>query len=718
MKIFKIIVSLLIFTNLLAAQDLSKLTPEQLSMYNKYMESKSLGTISTANTTTQNSVQERLIIDSTNTNSNNLTLKNPTQYLPIFGSSLFSNYSKQNLAFEPKLNIPTPKNYILGTYDELLIDISGLYEAFYKIKVNPEGIIKIPNAGTLKVAGRTIEDVTNNIKQQLSKVYTGIGSGQTKVNISLGNIRSIRVMVVGEAVQPGTYTLPSLATAFNALYACGGPNPIGSMRDIKVIRSGKIIATLDVYSYLIDGLLTHNIALQDEDIIRIDPYKNRIFVEGAVKRNGIFECISGENLENILTFAGGFNEQADKSIISVFRITKDGKKSIDVMANKLKDFKMESGDSCYIRNLFDYKKGQSVSILGAVKKPGKYKLVENVSLKDLLLRANGFTTLALTDSIEVIRAVKDQNELLNNSTKSTVLRAGMDKDMNFLENSGNIMLEDGDQVIVRSVSGYEGVRMVRVEGEIINPGNYNIKDKSVRISDIIKKSGGLTKYAYPKGAFLIRVEQTNEIEKKLNTIVQENSKNQLEGSNTKTMDATMLRASGQNSVEGYNTLDSLQKQLSGSGVIKKISNPESVVGIRLNEILKQPGCKYDLKLEEGDIIYIPRELQTVKVIGQVLFPTLVRYDSEMCFNEYISNSGGYTKNADKFKAFVLYPNGTAKSTKHFLFFRKNPKIEPGSKIVVPDKGIEIKNKLTAGETVGILTSITATIGLLYSILSK
>lgn len=802
MSRLKLILFSLLAVGSILAQDLSKLTPEQLDMYKKYMVGKNTTSMPSVTNTPKNNVEVRTVHgnDSTSTS----VPVAPAPKLTVFGSYLFTN---QNLTFEPKLNIATPPNYILGTYDELIIDVSGLYEANYKLKVSPEGLIRIPNVGPVKVAGLKMEDVSRIIKNQVSKVYSGVSSGQTKVNVTLGNIRSIRVTIVGEAVRPGTYTLPSLATAFNALYTCGGPNEIGSMRDIKVIRAGKIVATLDVYRFLVDGLLINNISLQDDDVIKIDSYKIRVSLNGAVKHIGLFEGLPGETYQNLIQFAGGYSDIADRSKITVFRLTEKIKTVVDVTENQMPTFKIKSGDSCIIsstynkynnrvdikgsvyrpgayaiepgltvkeliakadgikedaylnmayitrkkknqipemigfnlgevlngkaadvllqkddlvdiRSLFEYREGQSVSILGEVKSPGTFPLIENITLKDLIFKARGFTEMASNDFVELVRPIKNQDSLLLSNKKSIVMKFALDKDLNFKHGEGDMLLENGDKVIVRTISGFEGIRMVRVEGEVLHPGSYNITNKVERISDIVKRSGGFTNYAYPVGAFLIRSERTNGIEQKLNKIMEENSKNQLENQSNKTLDASMLKAAGATTLQGYTQMDSIEKKLSGSSVVEKIFVPEGIVGINLMEIMNHPGGKYDLILEENDILYIPRELQTVRVLGQVLFPAIVRFDETMNLRDYISNSGGFSLNANKYKVFVLYANGTARSTKSFLGIKFYPKIEPGARIVVPERPIEIKNTMTTAETVGILTSVTTVVVLTYSILKR
>jgi protein involved in polysaccharide export with SLBB domain len=804
MNKFKQLFLLLSVSSTLFAQDLSKLTPAQKEMYMKYMAGKSTTSVQPDAESGGATVIPRSVVSADSVTKVQPALVQGKKRLTNYGAYLFSN---QNISFEPKLNIATPMKYVLGTYDEVLIDISGLYEANYKLKVSPEGMVRIPNVGPVKVAGLMIEDATRIIRNQVSKVYMGVPSGETRVNISLGSIRSIRVNVVGEAVRPGTYTLPSLATAFNALYACGGPNEIGSMRDIKVLRSGKVIAHLDVYRFLVDGVLGENVLLHDEDIIKIEPYKTKVIMDGSVKHPAIFQLRQGETMYNLIQFAGGYADDADKSKVTVFRLTEKGKTVVDLSAKNYQNFPISSGDSCLvtsvyrkfenrvditgavkrpgayalsdgmtvkelvqkadglkenaylnmayinrkkenqipeiigfnlakilsgdakdialqkddeivIQDLFEFREGQKVSISGAVKNPGIYSLIENITLKDLIFKAKGFTEMAATDSIELIRPVKNKEMLATSNIKSLVMKFSLDKDMNFKDGSGDILLENGDQVVVRSISGYEGVRMVRVEGEILHPGSYNITSKAEKISDLIQRTGGYTQYAHPVGAFLIRSESTNPIEQRLNAAMQQNVRNQLSANQSKDLDINMLKSAGVNSMSDYSKMDSIQTKLSGVDVADQIFNKDGIVALNLVDIMNHPGSKYDLKLEEGDIIYVPREQQTVRVIGQVLFPTLVRYDKNLSLKNYINSSGGFTSNANKGQIFVLYANGSAKSTKHFLGFRIYPKIRAGARIVVPEKPVEIKNRLTTAESVGILTSITSVVALLYSILQK
>lgn len=806
----------------LTAQNLNNLTPEQIEMYKKY---KSQNT-SVGSTVATDEVPDRTMTDgeAANRNKDKQTLKRTneadslnvgrtldddtersklgklqkkaTPALEVFGAQLFSS---QNLTFEPKLNIPTPPRYILGTYDELIIDIAGLYEANYRVKVSPEGFVRVPTIGLVKVSGQTMEAASGNIRNRLSKIYTGVSTGETQITVALGNIRSIRVTVVGEATRPGSYTLPSLATAFNALYACGGPGKMGSMRDIKVIRHGKVVANIDMYHFLLDGVLTDNIALQDEDVLKIEPYQNRVTINGAVKHIAIFEALQGENLKDLIRFAGGFTENAYKANITLFRLTGREKTVVDVNEKQVATFALKSGDaytvattynkfdnrvditgsvfrpgayalepgltmkqliakadgikedaylnmalimrkkenqipeiisfnlgevlhdltpdillqkddSVRISSLFDYREKESVSIWGAVKMPGTFKLIENITIKDLIFKAKGFTEMASTDSVELIRIIKDPRQLLETNVKSIVMKFSLDKNLNFQKGAGDFLLQNGDQVIVRTISGYEDVRMVRIEGEVLQPGTYNIINKAERISDLVNRSGGFTNYAYPLGAYLIRYEKTSGVENILKQKMVDNAKRQLKSSSTNEIDVKLLKETGTGDIESF------KDEMSGVKSVDQILDPEGIVGIDLKEIMEHPGLSQDLYLEEGDVLYVPRELQTVRVVGEVLFPTYVGYEKGMSLKDYVSNAGGFSDRAQKGRTFVLYANGTAKSTSSFLGIRTYPQIRPGSHIVVPEKPIELKNKLSTAETVSILGSLVTVATLVFSVL--
>lgn len=820
-KIAVFIASVLLMINAVAQDlnkvDISKLTPEQIEMYKKYAASKSASQSNQNNLEQNLDDQERTINYDTTSVQTQKKLHQPTSKqqlndknirpvkprIPVYGEYLFSN---KELTFEPKLNIPTPVNYVLGAYDEVIVDVSGLYDSSSKLKITPEGYIRIPNVGPVKVAGKTIEEATNIIKAQASKIYPGLNDGQTRINISLGNIRSIQVAIIGNVVKPGTYTLPSLATAFNALYACGGPTETGSMRMVKVIRNGKKIAEIDLYKFLTDGILDNNVMLHDGDVVKVEPYHSRVTLRGALKITGRFEGKDGETLSNMIRYAGGFTDSAYTQIATVIRTTVKGKSVQDVKLADYPTFKIQAGDDIFfsvqqeiftnkieitgavkrpgvygleegltvsalikkadglkedaflnmalinrkradkvpeiinfrlgdvlsgkvpdillqrddkveITSVLEQRNKLKVTVSGEVKIPGEYNLVENMTVADLIMKAKGFTEAASTDSVELIRTIKNENELIASDQKSVTMKFRIDKDLNLTDSAALFKLESGDQVIVRRIHGFEEIRMVNIDGEVIRPGNYNIMSKTERISELINRAGGFTNFAYLKGAFLIRNPKLDDPQKIMNRFLVRAAKTQIVSSGQNKIDATLLEKMG-NPESALANVDSVKQEMAGGSIVKEIGELEGLVGINLDEIMKNPGGRFDLILEEGDIIYIPRQLQTVRVLGEVFFPTYVRYDERKGFRDYLNNAGGVTSNGLKKQIFVLYPNGSSASTKRFLWMKFYPRVTPGAQILVPKKEIDITKRMTTGETISILSTVASMAALVYSIVKK
>jgi len=327
--------------------------------------------------------------------------------------------------------------------------------------------------------------------------------------------------------------------------------------------------------------------------------------------------------------------------------------------------------------------------------------------------AHGFTEQASTDSVELIRIIKDPKILFGPSDKSVVFKIAMDKNLNIKNNGSDILLESGDQVIVRKISGYEPIRMAKVDGEVITPGNYSITGKTERISSLIKRAGGFTEYAYPDGAYLIRKESATGMERKMNDIAAESIKRELASQTTDKLDVAAL-GTGEKAIGNYAKADSLNQKIVGSDVIKNLSEDESLVGIDLAKIIANPGSDDDLYLEDGDEIYIPRKLQTVKVMGAVLFPTYVRYEGGMTLKDYVDKAGGFSDRANKNHAFVLYANGAVKNIRRVFWIRDYPIVTPGSKIIVPEKPMEVKNKMTTAETISVMSAIITAAALIIS----
>lgn len=655
----------------------------------------------------------------------------------IFGSALFNN---GKVSFVPSQSVATPRNYRVGPSDELHIDVFGMAEATYDLTVSKEGSIRIPNAGVAQVSGLTIEEAENVIKKKLSSIYNSISSGRTSVTLSLSKIRSIKVFIMGEVATPGSYTISSVSSVFNALSACGGPSKNGTMRNIKVIRAGKEIATVDLYDFFINGTSPDNTSLQDQDVIQVSTYENRVTVNGEVKREGIYELKKGETLNDLLKYCGGFTDEAYTDRISVTRSTNGEKSVADVSKELFGMFAPASGDVYQISKMLD-KYSNRVQILGSVFRPGVYALEEKMTLKDLVTKANGLTEDAFmesatvvrlqedltpeivsfnvkdlmegrfnlelrkedvvtiggkndfdykksiavygrvlapgvfpyyenatlrdilfltkgfeenanTDKIEVVRRVTDVETLKSSDQKAEVFVLSVDRELNGAD--ADFKLMPNDQITVRIKEGYEQLGTIQITGESKQPGVYAITNKNEKISDVIARAGGLTKFAYPQGAFLIRSANRTEAEKRRDMKIIE-----------------ML-----NNAEDETTLKRIKEEINAR---------QDLVGIRLDKIIKRPGDEdTDLKVKDGDLIYIPQEMQTITVAGSVQVPGKEVFKNKG-LRKYIKGAGGFTSNAKKSSVYVAYPNGRIASTKHILWMKNYPEVKPGSHIYVPEK---------------------------------
>jgi protein involved in polysaccharide export with SLBB domain len=698
-----------------------------------------------------------------------------------FGFEVFNN---PKITFEPNLRLPTPKNYTLAADDELLIDVSGYSEANYKLKVSPEGLIRIPLAGAINVNGLTIEQASRIITKKLaSTLYYNIKTGNTFVDVSLGAIRSIKVTIIGEASVPGTYTLPSLASAFNALYACGGSNYNGTLRNIQVIRNNVTVSTIDVYGYLLNGDKKNDIRLMDEDIIKINTYTTRIELKGEVKKPGLYDVVKGETLGEILQYAGGFTDNAYTAKILVFKntdrdrqVTNFSEAELDnvvpqkgdnyivgkinnrfsnrislkgavnrpgeyelktgmtlsqlindadgvredafinrgtihrlkddlspeiisfdlekLLAGKVADIALKKEDRVNIFSKFDLKEGYYVKIEGEVVNPGVFLYEEGITAEDLVMMAGGFKESASGKRIEISRRMKnaDSTSLSTTDTKTAVIyQKDINADLKDSSGTDKLVLKPFDEVSVYRAPGYFEQKNVVIEGEVIYAGKYSLEAKNDRISDLIRRSGGMTPEAYLKGAVLVR-------SKKLSKTEQAN------------------QSQGITNLLKQNYTNGAPEALLQFELERTLNKTSESIGIELEEILDNPKSEYDLFLNDGDTLRIPKQLQTVRVNGEVLYPTLVRYNEDYKFKDYVIGAGGYSDRSSRRRSYAVYPNGAVKGTKSFLFFRSYPKIAPGTEIYVPTK--REKERLRTGEIISIGATLTTLLLVTYSILRK
>jgi len=406
----------------------------------------------------------------------------------LFGFSLFTN---ENLTFEPNLNIPTPKNYRLGPDDDLIIDIWGASQATYRQKITPEGNILIPSLGPIYLSGMTIEEATGKITKDLGAIYSGLRYGNSFIKVSLGSIRSIKVNMVGEISLPGTYTLSSLATVFNALYAADGPTVTGSLRDIRVIRNNKVAARIDLYELLLKGVQQDEIRLEDGDVIFIAPYQQRVDITGQINRPGLYDMKPAESLKDLIWFAGGFNSKAYTQRIKIFRNTGAMRKVLDIPASQQDSFQLRNGDKMVIDSILD-KFENRVVIRGAVYRPGVFALDSVSTLKQLIRKADGLKGDAFTTRINIYR--------LRDDMTTEVIPVDLAA---IMQNQEDVPLYKDDSVHIAPISKLHEKYFLQIEGEIRRPGKYSFMNNAT-MSDLILMAGGFKEAASLAGIEIAR----------------------------------------------------------------------------------------------------------------------------------------------------------------------------------------------------------------------
>ncbi|WP_159474321.1 SLBB domain-containing protein [Dyadobacter sp. 3J3] len=705
-----------------------------------------------------------------NTNENDVNVSNR-----IFGSQFFGSAFS---SFEPNLNMPTPANYVIGPSDELLLDLTGDNEVSYKLRVSPESFISIEYIGRVSVGGLTIEQAKNKIKAQMDNTYPSLRSGRTQLSLNLGNIRSIKVIISGEVMKPGTYTLPSITSVFNALYSSGGPNDKGSFRTIQVIRNNKVVATVDLYDFLLNGIQTANIRLQDLDVIHIPIYQIHVDVIGEVKRSMIYEIKQNESLSDILRYAGDFSDNAYKARVKIIQNTFNARKIVvvplsdfpnyipkngdkiyidsildklenkvqingavtrpgqftfkpglklselikqadglapdvfmsngyiirlnadntnsivsfdlaEVMKGGISDIELERNDVAQISSISDLRDQYTVSIDGEVRRPGSFEFAGNLSVENLIQMAGGFKEGANPADIEISRRIKGADLSKSTTEVAQIFHIAVDSSLRVIDR--NFLLQPFDIVSVHPVIGFTPLLKVQVSGEIIRPGVYTIISKNERISDIVKRAGGLTAFAYPEGASLKRPAANI-----VNTGLDEEEKT--------IRQLNLARLSENGNDEGK------------TNPVALVNVSSDLVGIELDKILNNPMSRNDLILKDGDVIVVPSLLQTVKISGEVLRPISVVYEPGRSFRYYINSAGGFTHNAFKKGSFISHSNGSVRGTKRALLFNNYPEVKPGSEISVPRKAE--RERMSVQSWVGLSTAIASLATLVFAIIRR
>jgi len=695
--------------------------------------------------------------------------------LPIFGNNVFAN---NNSDFAPNTNRPTPINYIVGPGDALQIDITGNSVVSWNLNVAADGSILLPGMGKLYVGGSTIENATEAIKGRLNANNFAIGRG-SNLSVGLSNIRTMRITVMGEVRNPGTYNVSSLTTAFNALYLSGGISDNGSFRNIEIIRDNQLLERIDLYDYLLRGDLSSNITLKDDDVIRVPEYKTRVSIKGEVKRSAYFEMMPGESLSELVRFAGGFTDMAYTSMVKVTQVTdkqyrvkdisfKDFDnytplkgdqfevgKIIERFENRItlngavfrpgqfelesnptlrtliqnaeglkeeaypergyitrmnpdnsmavipffvkgvadgtsEDIPLQREDVITIPSIFDIAEAFSVNIRGSVRNPGSFPFNADMTVEDLILQAGGFIDGANMQRVEIARRIKNSDKKLKNARLAEIITVDVDPQLKLSESK--LKLQPYDVVSVYQLPGFMKPQIVKIEGEVMRPGYFAMTRKDERLSDLIKRVDGLTDFAYLKGATF---ERKDYIETGTDAKIAELKKDQMQEGQIEAAD-------------GVNT------DLQLNSLVKR----NNFVGIDFEYALKHPGSNQDLILMDGDVINIPRQLQTVKISGEVNWPTTAVYRPGLNAKDYIMEySGGFKEDAQRKNVNVILANGQTKATKRYLFHRQYPQVAPGAEIFVPYKRKIPREPMSAQAWVGLGSSLASLAAIVFGIIS-
>ena len=596
-----------------------------------------------------------------------------------FGYDLFT---RPPSTFAPADKVPVGPDYVIGPGDELKITIWGNIEGQWTAIVDRDGNISLQKVGILGVTGLTFKELKDTLHKQLSKYYTNF-----EMNVSMGNLRTIRVYVVGNAERPGSYTISSLSTLVNALFESGGPSKKGTMRNIQLKRHGKTVVRFDIYDFLLKGDKTKDARLMPEDVIFIPSVGPLVAIAGNVKNPAIYELKGESKLSDVLNMAGGLTATAFNGRVQVQRIENHQFRTIfegdliDIDRHLEKDFVVKDGDLVKVFAVVDTK--NTIQISGSVANPGAYGITPGVTrIKDVISLSGGTLYYASNDA-ELTRVKVTQS-----GPKTERLAIDLSKAMQG-NPQHNITMEINDYLFVRSVPEWDLYKTVTVGGEVKYPGVYTVQ-KGERLSSMLERAGGYTDKAYLRGAVFTRarvreLQQKNleEISTRLERELLSVSAGEM-GTITSQEELAAKRADYAQKQKFINTLRSLK----ATGRFT----------IRLAHLRLLKGSEYDIELEEGDTLYIPSTINVVNVAGSTMFQGSFLYSDNLSYKDYIGMSGGYTRNADEDNIFILKVDGSAMKPKSSIFWNSNrsrwelaafgeamKEVEPGDTIVVPEK---------------------------------
>ena len=672
----------------------------------------------------------------------------------IFGHDYFNN---PNLTFESSMNIATPQNYTLGPGDVVIIDISGASQQTIRQTISPDGNITVNDYGTINLGGLSVTNAKNRIRSLLGERYQS-----SRIDMSLGQTRTITVSVVGEVKMPGTYTLSAFATVYNVLYMAGGPNQIGTLRSVKVYRGGKLLSNVDVYDFVLNGKLTGDVRLQDNDIVTVGPYESLVNVTGKVKRPMYYEMKQGESLATAIKYAGGFTGDSYQKAVRVNRKDGQGYSVFNVGEFDINSFKLMDEDSITVDSTLNRYQNMA-RITGAVFRPGMYQIGGNITtVKTLVEAAAGLSEGAIANHAVMHRMKADRSLQVVSLDLEGILEGTLP----------DIPLKNEDAIHVASNRALERDKIVTIRGEVVNPGIYDYADNET-LEDLVLQAGGLT-----DAASVVRVDVSRRVTNPKATETSEATAETFSfslqdgfvikgepGFTLKPYDQVVVRRSpsfnniqtvrleGEVLYEGAFTLTKKGQRLSeiikqaggltdqafvrGARLLRRMtaeeqeqavsmiraanrnSGKDSIdtrkllvsdnypVGIELDKALAHPGSDYDPVLRHGDRIIVPQYSNTVTVNGEVLYPNTLTFKQGKSAKYYIKQAGGYSSTGKKNKTFIVYANGTVAKAD------ASHKPEPGCQIVVPTKnskkGLTLPEILAIGTSTASLATMIATI---------
>lgn len=672
----------------------------------------------------------------------------------VFGRDIFNN---KELSFEPNMNIATPQRYVLGPGDNVIIDVYGASQKTFNAVVSPDGEVTIEDFGPIKVSGLTVEQANAKVRSLLGARYSS-----SKTKLTVGQTKTMMVNVMGEVKVPGTYTLSAFATVFHALYMAGGINDLGTLRNIKVYRQNRLVTVVDIYDYILNGKLTGNIRLMDNDVIVVGPYDCLVTISGKVKRPMIYEMKKSESVGSIIKYAGGFTGDAYTKAVRLLRKTGREYSVFNIGEFDINSFHLADGDSIgvdsiinryenmveikgaifrpgmynigkdinSVRTLIEHAEGlteeaftnraiihrmksdrtleviavdvkgimdgsvadvplkkndvlfiptksemqtkRTITIHGEVNYPGMYVYADHETLEDFILQAGGLKDKASIIKVDVARRILNPKAITNDSviakTYTFALKEGF-----VIDGTPGFELQPFDEVYVRKSPGYSHQQNIQVEGNVMFAGTYTLSSKNERLSDIIKKAGGVTDLAYVPGARLER-RITPDERLRMQTVIK---------------------------------MAQMQSGKKDSLDMKKLDLGDTYyVGIELDKALKEPGGDADLVLREFDRIIVPEYNGTVKISGDVMYPNTVAYEKGRNAGWYINQAGGWGNRAKKSHTYIVYMNGTVAKVGH------NAKVRPGCEIIVPSKpessGKSLTQWLSIGTSVASIATMIAT----------